>query len=121
MPESADPRRAGGDIISTGGGKSQTVFDTTNAVLLENIDVALVDDLSGRHDGPVLALFLQGRINKTQERSRILYLFQEAGTAALISELMALASRIGPAFRDKLMARIGELVEGGHTQQGGAK
>lgn len=103
-------------MVSTGGGRHETIFDVRKAVLLERIDVALVEPYrEGKPGGPALAMMLQGRINKTQEQARILYLINEDGAAALVSEVAALASRIGPQFRERLLDRVQALIRDGHT------
>ena len=109
-----DPRKAGGWMHDpTGDPKSRgTVqLDMRNAVLLGEVEVAMVDLQSGGESkGPALALELAGRINKTQENVTILYLLNEDGAAAIVSQLIALASRIGPEFRERLLERVGELL-----------
>ena len=52
---------------------------------------------------------LEGRINKTEERARIMYLFDADGAAAIITELYGLAARIGPDFFAKLQERIAAM------------
>lgn len=106
---SGDPRKAGGDIAGPGGphDRNAVIIDTTDAVLLDSTTVSLVET-PGRTK-PVLAALLEGRINKTTDRARVLYLMNEDGAAALISEIAACAYRIGPAFGDRLMDRIAEL------------
>jgi hypothetical protein len=107
---SGDPRKSGGDIAGPGGphDRNAVLLDTTNAVLLDASDVCLMETTGG---SVVLAMLLEGRINKTPERARNLYLMNEDGAAALVSELIALAHRIGPEFGERLMQRISSLID----------
>ncbi|WP_435610003.1 hypothetical protein [Streptomyces sp. C10-9-1] len=109
---SGDPRKSGGDIVGPGGPHDRhgVILDDRTAVLLDHATVTLVETLQG---GPLLALLLEGRINKTTDRARNLYLMDEDGAAALVSELLALAGRIGPAFEERFMERVLE-----HTARG---
>jgi hypothetical protein len=108
MSSHTDPRRAGGSISGPGQPyeENAVVIDTANAVLLDHATVAIV---GGVRDGvldpePVMALSLEGRINKTSERSNVLYLGNADAMAALVSELIGLATRAG--WRDEFMERL---------------
>lgn len=107
---SGDPRKTGGDLAGPGGphDRNSVIVDTTDAVLLDSSDVCLVETNNGN---PVLAMLLEGRVNKTTDRARNLYLLNEDGAAALVTELLALAHRIGPEFGERLMARIHHLLD----------
>lgn len=109
---SGDPRTSGGDgnIAGPGGPHDHhaVVVDTTNAVLLDHSNVCLME----AGDGSVaLAVLLEGRINKTSDRARNLYLMNEDGAAALVTELLALANRIGPEFGERFTARLQHLID----------
>jgi hypothetical protein len=108
---SGDPRRTGGDIAGPGGPRDRNavVVDTTDAVLLDASTVSLVE--TPNHTAPVLAVLLEGRINKTTDRARNLYLMNEDGAAALVTELIALAHRIGPEFGQRFTARLEHLID----------
>lgn len=101
----SDPRNLGGDIAGPGGPHdwSAVVLDTRNAVLLEGIDVSLFTDSK---NGESIALLLQGRINRSQDRAKVLYLFDADGAAALVSELIGLMARAskGPESAVELAA-----------------
>ncbi|MFE7485523.1 hypothetical protein [Streptomyces sp. NPDC057552] len=116
---SGDPRKSGGDIVGPGGPQDRhgVILDDRNAVLLDHSTVTLVETRSG---SPVLAMLLEGRINKSPDLARNLYLMNEDGAAAIVTELMALANRISPEFGDRFAARIQHLIDtdsfGDHQQ-----
>jgi hypothetical protein len=95
-------------------GRGDSLIDTTDAVLLDETNVAVVGML--RRDGAetALALELGGRINHTQDRTSTLYLLNVDGAAGIISELLGLAERIDPGFLAHLLARIAELPREGN-------
>lgn len=107
---SGDPRKTGGDIAGPGGphDRDAVILDTTDAVLLDHSDVCLMETSGG---SVVLAMLLEGRINKTTDRARNLYLLNEDGAAALVTELLALAHRIGPEFGARFTARLAHLID----------
>ena len=107
---SGDPRKSGGNIAGPGGphDTNAVIIDTTNAVLLDSSDVCLVETGGGE---VVLSMLLEGRINKTSDRARNLYLMNEDGAAALVTELIALAHRIGPEFGERFTARLQHLID----------
>lgn len=117
-----DPRRAGGDIAGPGGphDRDAVIVDTTKAILMEYCEVATVALGRRTPDGMEtevgLAMVLAGRINKTPEQARILYLFDSDGAAAIISELMAVATRQGDAFANDLNARVTKLLSEGYMR-----
>jgi hypothetical protein len=93
------------------GPDQDVVLDTSNAVLLDGLEVCLVGpprDATSDQD-ILLAMRLDGRVNKSPDRASIMFLFDEDGAATIISELLALATRIGPAFATALMARLEAL------------
>ena len=108
---SGDPRKSGGNIAGPGGphDTNAVIIDTTNAVLLDHSTVTLVG--SPGEPRPYLAMLLEGRINKTPDRARNLYLLNEDGAAALVTELIALAHRIGPEFGERFTARLQHLID----------
>lgn len=107
---SGDPRKTGGDIAGPGGphDRNAVIIDTTGAVLLDSSDVCLMETAGG---SVVMAMLLEGRINKTTDRARNLYLLNGDGAAAIITELLALAHRIGPEFGERFTARIQQLID----------
>lgn len=111
----SNPRRPGGNIAGPGGpfDSNAVVIDLRDAVLLGYTEVALVETVNLEHDehNPAIAMVLEGRINKTEERSRILYLFGFDGAASIISELIGLADRAGPEFMENLAQRMRDLPD----------
>jgi hypothetical protein len=109
-----DPRKLNaGGIVGPGGpfDENAVVVDASEAVLLEHVNVCLVE--AARRgvwdDKPALAMALEGRINQSSDRAEITYFFNEDGAAALISQLVGLAVRIGPEFAERLMERLADL------------
>ncbi|RKN61885.1 hypothetical protein D7231_31945 [Streptomyces klenkii] len=109
-PRATDPRQSGGDIAGPGGphDRNAVIIDTTNAVLLDASTVAEVETANGT---PALAVLLEGRIAQRPDRARNLYLINEDGAAALITELFALAHRMGPEFGARFTARLQHLID----------
>lgn len=110
-----DPRKLGGSIVGPGGpyDEGAVVIDTTNAVILEACEVAIVGAV---RDGvldekPISSLVLRGRINKTSDRVQALYLMNEDGAAGIVTQLIGLSSRAGwgPEFLERIRARMAEM------------
>lgn len=78
-------------------------IDATGAVLLAAVDVATM--VSGAQ-GTVVALVLTGRINKTTEHSKMLYLLNADAAAGLVSELIAISVREGGEFEREFSAQL---------------
>lgn len=111
-----DPRQAGGDISGPGGPHDMdgVVVDTTNAVLLSNSTVTIVEAArrgEARRE-PVVALMLEGRINKAPTRTRVLYMMNGDGAAAIVTELLGIAKRAerqgAPELVAEFKAQLGE-------------
>src|SRR5688572_26756051 len=103
-----EPARDGGSMVDVAGdphARGGVLLDVRNAVLVDAVDVCLVDSKSDT-DPIHLALQLAGRINTRDDRATHLYLLNEDGAAGIVSELVALATRIGPEFATRLMARL---------------
>ena len=98
--DSDDPRGLGGDIAGPGGPFDQNavVVDMRNAVLMERQEVALVAVGRGGAWDKALALLLEGRINKTTDRAKVLYLLGPDAAAALVTELVGVCQREGGEF-----------------------
>jgi hypothetical protein len=97
----------GKDMGAMVGPDEDVVLDTSKAVLLDGIEVCLVGPPRDAV-GPevMLAMRLDGRINKTDDRAHILYILNEDGAAAIITELLNLSVRIGPQFAQSLLERL---------------
>ncbi len=96
-------------IGGTPHGRGDALVDTTDAVLLDRVDVVLVGTIVLSGAGRAIALELGGRVNKTPRRSSVLYVMDQDGAAAIISELLGLAGRVSPTFLDDLLTRIRSL------------
>lgn len=115
-----------GQFMAYENGDPNVLLDVNRAIHLEGMDVCRVDAFSGVTDktnrtpnGPerheLISMVLEGRINKSPQRSKAMYIYDVDGAAALISELLALGSRMGPEFNKVLHERVEALLEGGHV------
>lgn len=98
MSDFTDPRRAGGDVAGPGGphDKDGVIVDTRRAVLLDHTHASALLE----HDPMLIAVMLDGRINRVEERAKILYLMDLDGAASLVAEVVSLAGRLpDPAKR----------------------
>lgn len=108
----ADLGHLGGSIAGPGGPYSvgDVVIDTSNAVLLDACEVAVVGGVRGGvlDPKPITALVLRGRVNKSDRRAEVLYLLNEDGAAGIVTELVAVAQRAGwgQEFVDVVLARL---------------
>jgi len=108
-----DPRRLGGDIAGPGGpyDTDGVVVDTTNAVLLDNTTVSLVGvQRNGEPDETAVSLLLEGRVNQTHDRARVLFMTNADGVAALVTDLLALAKRAERTGTPELAAELRRLL-----------
>lgn len=91
-------------------GRSDARVDVTRAVLLDQTAVVLVGTATwGQGAGRAIGLELGGRINKSEARTSVLYLMDEDGAAALVSELIGLACRAG--MGDRFMDLLGDRLD----------
>lgn len=90
-------------------GRGDAIIDVEGSVLFDTVTAALVG--VGQQTGveTCIAVELGGRINHDTERSEVLYLMNADGAAALVSEILGVAQRIGPHFLEHLMQRIADL------------
>jgi hypothetical protein len=93
-PDLTDPRELGGDIAGPGGPYDHGAFviDSRRAILMDALDVVKVDHQS---NADALALLVQGRINKSTDRARVMVLGDLDLAAAFITQLHGLAHRMG--------------------------
>lgn len=120
-PANTDPRKIhSGGIAGPGGPQDvgEVVLDTRYAIVSEGLEVALVDPEPETRGKPLLAMAIRGRISRTQDRAQVMVLLNEDGAAAIATELIALAYRIGPEFGDSFLGRLVKLVEEGAVGQG---
>jgi len=105
----SDPRGGRGDIAGPGGpyDRDAVVVDTTNAVILDYSTVSIVEVARrGEPDETAVALMLEGRINKTADRTRVLYVMNGDGAAAIVTELLGIAKRAERGGDGKLAAEF---------------
>ena len=110
---SSDPRGDRGDIAGPGGpyDRHAVVVDTTNAVILSDSTVSLIEvERNGEPNETAVALMLEGRINKTPDRTRVLYLMNGDGAAAIVTELLGVAKRDERLGVGKLAAELRERL-----------
>lgn len=106
LVRTSDPRGVGDGAIIGGGPHEQgtSLLDARHAVLVDQSTFAKVDNPS---DGrTVIAMLLEGRVNQTPDRTSILYLLNGDGAAALVTELVGLAARMGPEFEADFRAAL---------------
>lgn len=114
-----DPRKIPGSMAGPGGPheRSGVVLDARNAILLETVDVSTVDPERGGRGQSAVALVLGGRINQTQDRVSVLFLFGSDGAASIVTELIALFGRATGSpqpFVNDVMDRIKKLGQEGN-------
>jgi hypothetical protein len=114
-----DPRKLHGDGIIGGSpwGVGDALVETTKAVLMEHVNVVMVGPVSnGIPRDPIVGLSLEGRINKSEDRVQVTYLFDEDGAAAIITELTGLLARAGKGKEvERLMnARFARMKQEGN-------
>lgn len=101
-----DPRKAQGTITGPGGpyDRSGVIIDARNAVLVDHIQVAMVEPTTGgKPQPPRLAFSIGGRINRTTERSEVVYLTDVTGAAAICADIIGIMARAGiHDFADQL-------------------
>lgn len=98
------------------------LLDMERAVLLDGMEVCLVNVASNVIDqtqrqppteGIRLAVRLDGRVNKSKDRASVLFVMDEDGAAAIVTEIVALAARIGPEFATRFQQRLETLAAEG--------
>lgn len=111
----ADPSTLGGAMYGPGGARERNgVFiDTTDAVLLDTVDVCVMESVrAGQMQGRVTFMTLGGRVNKSDRRVQVGFLFGPDGGAGIITELLSLADRDGAELLDDLTRRLTALHQG---------
>lgn len=105
---SSDPRHLKCGIAGPGGphDRKQVVLNAENAVLLGGVDVCQVETTRGGPD--CLAMLLSGRVNRSPDLVDVLFLLDVDGAAAIVTELLALAGRMGA---DELAAEIRHRIQ----------
>lgn len=115
-PSGSDPRKPGGDISGPGGpfDMDSVVIDATDAVLLDQMTAAAVIRMADGvpEEKPTATLMLEGKINKTDERSKVLYMMSLDGAAALVAEVVGLIGRLpDQESREEFTGALAEAFE----------
>jgi hypothetical protein len=77
---------------------------------MESVTVAQMDNPS---DGrKFIGLELEGRINRSKDRGRVLYLFDADGAAALLTQLIALAGRSDSPRAEEFYRLVKQRLDG---------
>lgn len=113
-------KRLGGDIAGPGGphDRGKVVISSEGALLPDYQTFVAFDPEHGAPpDELLVGLLFEGRINKTQDRAKVLVVLNDDGIAALISEAVALLGRgdrkLTASARVILAARLDKLDEEG--------
>lgn len=116
--EQVNPSHSGGGVTDVAGdpyAKGGALIDMRGAVLLEGTEVVLVDT---KRDEPVaMVLRLTGRINYSTDRADTTYLINTDGAAAIVSEIVGMASRAvsandhGACFAQQFQADLNRRIE----------
>lgn len=115
---SSDPRALKGSIAGPGGphDRGAVFLETTKAIILEGCTVSTLDSEDG--SPAAVAMMLNGRINRTQDKASVLFLFGTDGVAAIVTELMALLGRASgvdhTAILEDIFERMSKLREEGN-------
>lgn len=108
----ADLGGAFADVAGDSFARGSVAIDMRHGILMDTVDVCLVDPEPGEpvaNERLLLAMLLGGRVNMRDERSQVLFAFDVDGAAAIITQLLGLARRIGPQFADLLQKRFDDL------------
>jgi hypothetical protein len=91
-PHVTDPRAVGGDIAGPGGplDRNAVVLNTERAVLVDNTTVAV---MHGEEAGDFVGMLVEGRVNRSTDRVRLLLLLNGDGVAAMVTEMRAVMRR----------------------------
>lgn len=95
----SDPRKLGGDIVGPGGpyDRDSVLIDVTNSVLLQSVTTSLVGlgRLGDENMEEAIAILMEGKVNKSSDYAKVLFVTNVEGSAQLIANLFSLASRGG--------------------------
>lgn len=112
LGRTTDPRELGGSITTAHPGAGGAMVDTRRALLVEDLEICSID--SPGTGAVMIAMLFSGRINQSDDHAAVLNIIGPDGAAAIVSEVLGLASRMGPAFelefREALDLRL-ELSE----------
>jgi hypothetical protein len=125
-----DPRKAGGQMIDAGGphARGQVMFDSRNAVLVEEIETAVAHTThQGKPSPDAVALSIHGRINRPPddamaaerpaEQVSHLHMMSWDAAADLVVDLQSLAARDGFDLTSLLEAKWADAERRGLTRR----
>jgi|GEM_PF-2439916 len=92
-------------------GIGDALVDVRRAVLVDGTTVVALGGLRDSGVERMLGLEITGRVNKSTERSDTLYLLSMDGVAGIVSELLGLAQRMGPAYVEQLDQLIRQRIQ----------
>jgi hypothetical protein len=92
-----DPRELGGDIAGPGGPFEHggVLLDASKAIHVDFQEVCKIDAEHGARGQLAFALLVEGRINQTQDRAKVMCIESLDGLAALVTEINGVAERAG--------------------------
>lgn len=96
--ETTDPRALGGAMVDVGDDPfafGQVALDTRNALLVDYQEVCKIDAEAAGESDEGFAILLQGRINQTSDRARVMVIGNLDLLAAMITECHGVAERCG--------------------------
>lgn len=88
-------------------GEHNTVVDASRALLPESTDVAMSDQSDGRR---IAVMDIAGRINRSEERTRVVVLLNPDGVAAIVTQLIGLMQRDRSPFAREFQAAFTERM-----------
>jgi hypothetical protein len=125
-----DPRKAGGQMLDAGDPhtRGQVMFDTRNAILVEEIETAVAHTTQRGEPGPdAVALSVHGRINRPPDDAMAanrpaepvshLHMMSWDAAADLVVDLQSLAARDGFDLTSLLEAKWAEAEHKGLTRR----
>lgn len=101
MSDIDDPRELGGDIAGPGGpfDSGGVVLDASKAILVDYQEICKVDE--GFRGQLGFALLVEGRINQTEDRAKVMLFESLDGLAALVTEINAVTQRASPLIHEE--------------------
>ena len=96
MPDDfTDPRDLGGEISGPGGpyDHGAIIIDTSKALLVDHHEIVKLDNPSDGRE--IIAWLIDGRINQSPDRAKVMFLGDTDFAAAIVTEIHGLMKRMG--------------------------